>query len=136
MSPGRLSWPAGSRRSDGSTQSANELEPDGTVSAASEIMDARATTPDADRDLHDAVDFLPSSPSASFLSAISTFWSSQSFAPASNRTINNTKNRSLIPDTMSVSYTHLRAHETPEHLVCRLLLEKKKKNYNTIDTTR
>src|SRR5678815_934956 len=26
-----------------------------------------------------------------------------------------------------ISYTHLRAHETPEHLVCRLLLEKKKK---------
>ena len=26
---------------------------------------------------------------------------------------------------LSVSYTHLRAHETPEHLVCRLLLEKK-----------
>eukprot|EP00658_Telonema_sp_P-2_P034136 TRINITY_DN24947_c0_g1_i1.p1 TRINITY_DN24947_c0_g1~~TRINITY_DN24947_c0_g1_i1.p1 ORF type:complete len:144 (+),score=24.46 TRINITY_DN24947_c0_g1_i1:628-1059(+) len=32
----------------------------------------------------------------------------------------------LIP----VSYTHLRAHETPEHLVCRLLLEKKKKIKN------
>eukprot|EP00658_Telonema_sp_P-2_P025595 TRINITY_DN20306_c0_g1_i4.p1 TRINITY_DN20306_c0_g1~~TRINITY_DN20306_c0_g1_i4.p1 ORF type:complete len:169 (-),score=36.32 TRINITY_DN20306_c0_g1_i4:118-624(-) len=30
-----------------------------------------------------------------------------------------------MPDP--VSYTHLRAHETPEHLVCRLLLEKKKK---------
>src|SRR5678816_4875441 len=31
------------------------------------------------------------------------------------------------PTTWSrpVSYTHLRAHETPEHLVCRLLLEKK-----------
>eukprot|EP00658_Telonema_sp_P-2_P078961 TRINITY_DN7525_c0_g1_i2.p1 TRINITY_DN7525_c0_g1~~TRINITY_DN7525_c0_g1_i2.p1 ORF type:complete len:153 (+),score=13.60 TRINITY_DN7525_c0_g1_i2:186-644(+) len=29
--------------------------------------------------------------------------------------------------TTTVSYTHLRAHETPEHLVCRLLLEKKKK---------
>eukprot|EP00658_Telonema_sp_P-2_P070323 TRINITY_DN59870_c0_g1_i2.p1 TRINITY_DN59870_c0_g1~~TRINITY_DN59870_c0_g1_i2.p1 ORF type:complete len:482 (+),score=132.65 TRINITY_DN59870_c0_g1_i2:122-1567(+) len=29
-----------------------------------------------------------------------------------------------------VSYTHLRAHETPEHLVCRLLLEKKKKEHN------
>eukprot|EP00658_Telonema_sp_P-2_P054699 TRINITY_DN43515_c0_g1_i1.p1 TRINITY_DN43515_c0_g1~~TRINITY_DN43515_c0_g1_i1.p1 ORF type:complete len:135 (+),score=10.40 TRINITY_DN43515_c0_g1_i1:357-761(+) len=29
-----------------------------------------------------------------------------------------------------VSYTHLRAHETPEHLVCRLLLEKKKNIYN------
>ena len=28
--------------------------------------------------------------------------------------------------TEPVSYTHLRAHETPEHLVCRLLLEKKK----------
>ena len=34
-------------------------------------------------------------------------------------------------DQMAVSYTHLRAHETPEHLVCRLLLEKKKKNKNT-----
>ena len=31
----------------------------------------------------------------------------------------------------SVSYTHLRAHETPEHLVCRLLLEKKKKKQKT-----
>eukprot|EP00658_Telonema_sp_P-2_P025671 TRINITY_DN20336_c0_g6_i2.p2 TRINITY_DN20336_c0_g6~~TRINITY_DN20336_c0_g6_i2.p2 ORF type:complete len:122 (+),score=43.09 TRINITY_DN20336_c0_g6_i2:409-774(+) len=30
-------------------------------------------------------------------------------------------------DNIPVSYTHLRAHETPEHLVCRLLLEKKKK---------
>src|SRR5678816_1965241 len=29
--------------------------------------------------------------------------------------------------TPAISYTHLRAHETPEHLVCRLLLEKKKK---------
>eukprot|EP00658_Telonema_sp_P-2_P079387 TRINITY_DN7651_c0_g3_i1.p1 TRINITY_DN7651_c0_g3~~TRINITY_DN7651_c0_g3_i1.p1 ORF type:complete len:395 (-),score=134.69 TRINITY_DN7651_c0_g3_i1:25-1209(-) len=31
-------------------------------------------------------------------------------------------------DADPVSYTHLRAHETPEHLVCRLLLEKKKKS--------
>eukprot|EP00658_Telonema_sp_P-2_P077910 TRINITY_DN7170_c0_g1_i3.p1 TRINITY_DN7170_c0_g1~~TRINITY_DN7170_c0_g1_i3.p1 ORF type:complete len:179 (+),score=45.11 TRINITY_DN7170_c0_g1_i3:120-656(+) len=30
-----------------------------------------------------------------------------------------------------VSYTHLRAHETPEHLVCRLLLEKKKKTFKS-----
>ena len=29
--------------------------------------------------------------------------------------------------TTSVSYTHLRAHETDSYLVCRLLLEKKKK---------
>ena len=28
----------------------------------------------------------------------------------------------------AVSYTHLRAHETVLDLVCRLLLEKKKKN--------
>eukprot|EP00658_Telonema_sp_P-2_P057164 TRINITY_DN4562_c0_g1_i3.p1 TRINITY_DN4562_c0_g1~~TRINITY_DN4562_c0_g1_i3.p1 ORF type:complete len:265 (-),score=65.76 TRINITY_DN4562_c0_g1_i3:50-844(-) len=33
----------------------------------------------------------------------------------------------LMHTIMAVSYTHLRAHETPEHLVCRLLLEKKKK---------
>ena len=32
---------------------------------------------------------------------------------------------------ISVSYTHLRAHETPEHLVCRLLLEKKNKKKQT-----
>eukprot|EP00658_Telonema_sp_P-2_P002443 TRINITY_DN10921_c0_g1_i2.p1 TRINITY_DN10921_c0_g1~~TRINITY_DN10921_c0_g1_i2.p1 ORF type:complete len:142 (+),score=23.84 TRINITY_DN10921_c0_g1_i2:111-536(+) len=41
----------------------------------------------------------------------------------------------LIP----VSYTHLRAHETPEHLVCRLLLEKKKKkkrNQNKVKSKR
>src|SRR5678815_5827989 len=36
---------------------------------------------------------------------------------------NNTIN--ILP----VSYTHLRAHETPEHLVCRLLLEKKKNKF-------
>ena len=30
--------------------------------------------------------------------------------------------------TISVSYTHLRAHETVLDLVCRLLLEKKKTN--------
>ena len=29
------------------------------------------------------------------------------------------------PEPTAVSYTHLRAHETPEHLVCRLLLENK-----------
>ena len=29
----------------------------------------------------------------------------------------------------TVSYTHLRAHETRHDLVCRLLLEKKKKEY-------
>src|SRR5674536_368427 len=33
----------------------------------------------------------------------------------------------IVENKYPVSYTHLRAHETPEHLVCRLLLEKKKK---------
>src|SRR5665647_190879 len=35
----------------------------------------------------------------------------------------------LLPPfcTITVSYTHLRAHETDSYLVCRLLLEKKKK---------
>src|SRR5678815_3108234 len=32
--------------------------------------------------------------------------------------------RTKLEDLEAVSYTHLRAHETPEHLVCRLLLEK------------
>ena len=30
--------------------------------------------------------------------------------------------------SLPVSYTHLRAHETRSNLVCRLLLEKNKKN--------
>ena len=32
----------------------------------------------------------------------------------------------------AVSYTHLRAHETDSYLVCRLLLEKKKKTNSAI----
>ena len=32
-----------------------------------------------------------------------------------------------IRENKAVSYTHLRAHETDSYLVCRLLLEKKKK---------
>ena len=39
----------------------------------------------------------------------------------------NQQPQSLIADTPPVSYTHLRAHETGRNLVCRLLLEKKKK---------
>ena len=48
-------------------------------------------------------------------------------------TMNNDESTFEIPDYIlsrlqptSVSYTHLRAHETREDLVCRLLLEKKK----------
>eukprot|EP00658_Telonema_sp_P-2_P043604 TRINITY_DN31529_c0_g1_i1.p1 TRINITY_DN31529_c0_g1~~TRINITY_DN31529_c0_g1_i1.p1 ORF type:complete len:153 (+),score=17.70 TRINITY_DN31529_c0_g1_i1:155-613(+) len=38
------------------------------------------------------------------------------------------KSKAQLQDIKAVSYTHLRAHETPEHLVCRLLLEKKKQS--------
>ena len=34
----------------------------------------------------------------------------------------------LLLGFFTVSYTHLRAHETKANLVCRLLLEKKKNN--------
>ena len=36
--------------------------------------------------------------------------------------------KTRLPNVGPVSYTHLRAHETVLDLVCRLLLEKKKKN--------
>ena len=36
--------------------------------------------------------------------------------------------RQMVAPTTAVSYTHIRAHETPEHLECRLLLEKKKQS--------
>ncbi|CUX14144.1 hypothetical protein BN3456_00038 [Clostridium sp. C105KSO13] len=35
----------------------------------------------------------------------------------------------------TVSYTHLRAHETSLHLVCRLLLEKKKETPEKISAS-
>src|SRR5450756_699394 len=38
-----------------------------------------------------------------------------------------TRSGRAAPGLTSVSYTHLRAHETRHDLVCRLLLEKKKK---------
>src|SRR5660397_227344 len=36
-------------------------------------------------------------------------------------------------DITSVSYTHLRAHETKANIVCRLLLEKKKQRPEVVD---
>ena len=42
---------------------------------------------------------------------------------------------SLAEGASPVSYTHLRAHETVLDLVCRLLLEKKKTNYNYPNTS-
>src|SRR5665811_2418534 len=39
-----------------------------------------------------------------------------------------TSTGTMLGSLVTVSYTHLRAHETVLDLVCRLLLEKKKKN--------
>ena len=38
----------------------------------------------------------------------------------------------VVVGAASVSYTHLRAHETDSYLVCRLLLEKKKITNNCL----
>src|SRR5665648_776884 len=43
----------------------------------------------------------------------------------SRRTCRRTPDRTTASGRTSVSYTHLRAHETRHDLVCRLLLEKK-----------
>eukprot|EP00658_Telonema_sp_P-2_P047043 TRINITY_DN3552_c0_g1_i2.p1 TRINITY_DN3552_c0_g1~~TRINITY_DN3552_c0_g1_i2.p1 ORF type:complete len:183 (-),score=49.88 TRINITY_DN3552_c0_g1_i2:3-551(-) len=67
---------------------------------------------------------------------------SDSKGSASNKTQSSAKKHGYMETTCdlesigvliqkAVSYTHLRAHETPEHLVCRLLLEKKKKKKKT-----
>eukprot|EP00657_Telonema_sp_P-1_P005679 TRINITY_DN2323_c0_g1_i1.p1 TRINITY_DN2323_c0_g1~~TRINITY_DN2323_c0_g1_i1.p1 ORF type:complete len:380 (+),score=73.96 TRINITY_DN2323_c0_g1_i1:269-1408(+) len=51
--------------------------------------------------------------------------------PEPSAQIGNAQLRQAAPGPNPVSYTHLRAHETVLDLVCRLLLEKKKKtNYN------
>ena len=45
------------------------------------------------------------------------------------------KGINLIEGDLELSLIHiLRAHETPEHLVCRLLLEKKKNNTTRFST--
>src|SRR5450756_2900748 len=43
---------------------------------------------------------------------------------------------SILAELGTVSYTHLRAHETRHDLVCRLLLEKKKKQYQQTPNNR
>src|SRR5680860_1421142 len=55
------------------------------------------------------------------LSRYGVFAASSAVCPSSS-----SRGRSAAP-SITVSYTHLRAHETDSYLVCRLLLEKKKK---------
>src|SRR5450756_324290 len=54
---------------------------------------------------------------------------SKTYSPGSWASSSSTWMRAMWFGTRSVSYTHLRAHETRHDLVCRLLLEKKK-NYS------
>eukprot|EP00831_Metopus_contortus_P003213 TRINITY_DN11192_c0_g1_i2.p1 TRINITY_DN11192_c0_g1~~TRINITY_DN11192_c0_g1_i2.p1 ORF type:complete len:104 (-),score=30.19 TRINITY_DN11192_c0_g1_i2:110-421(-) len=67
---------------------------------------------------------LPSIPPLLPLSSSSSEFLSQAFLEQSQIEEAENPEASLNP----VSYTHLRAHETSLHLVCRLLLEKKKTN--------
>src|SRR5450756_2359634 len=51
-------------------------------------------------------------------------------------TTNDSPQRTSCPDEYeTVSYTHLRAHETRHDIVCRLLLEKKNKQISPIPRT-
>ena len=56
-----------------------------------------------------------------------TGFSHRDFTPEATLSILDKQTPGLV-HAISVSYTHLRAHETVLDLVCRLLLEKKKKN--------
>src|SRR5665811_418130 len=54
--------------------------------------------------------------------------SSQEVGGSSTKSVFHAGVNSWTREPVPVSYTHLRAHETVLDLVCRLLLEKKKKN--------
>ena len=59
---------------------------------------------------------------------------SNDFNLVDDRTKKVTKRRKAVSNSYhSVSYTHLRAHETGRNLVCRLLLEKKKTSQSQRD---
>ena len=59
-------------------------------------------------------------------SRITTTWSAISPTTARSWVMNSTDIACFLCSSATVSYTHLRAHETVLDLVCRLLLEKKK----------
>ena len=52
------------------------------------------------------------------------------YNPLDKRNLAESVASAMLHTPVPVSYTHLRAHETDSYLVCRLLLEKKKK-YNS-----
>src|SRR5665647_3865136 len=66
--------------------------------------------------------------SGRWTSIVYRVWRSTKVAIAERQFDPKIKSPSQCPGT--VSYTHLRAHETDSYLVCRLLLEKKKKQDN------
>ena len=68
--------------------------------------------------------------------SIPLFFTTQGFDIFRNREISTGAGaiREQLADLDSVSYTHLRAHETLANLVCRLLLEKKKGDWSMVDS--
>ena len=68
------------------------------------------------------LDYQSSTPcSKDVVDSMKPFWSEIFSNPASKSNL-----AGINASAISVSYTHLRAHETGAYLVCRLLLEKKK----------
>src|SRR5678815_3947187 len=76
--------------------------------------------PEASKGLMSATSRNPA-PNSSQVTAIASWWPRYRLFSA----LNTAASAADATPTQTVSYTHLRAHETPEHLVCRLLLEKK-----------
>eukprot|EP00657_Telonema_sp_P-1_P007530 TRINITY_DN27475_c0_g1_i1.p1 TRINITY_DN27475_c0_g1~~TRINITY_DN27475_c0_g1_i1.p1 ORF type:complete len:143 (+),score=44.10 TRINITY_DN27475_c0_g1_i1:87-515(+) len=58
-------------------------------------------------------------------------WGGNDFGQLGTGSRGTTASTSVLASPMAVSYTHLRAHETVLDLVCRLLLEKKKRTIST-----
>src|SRR5664280_758739 len=58
--------------------------------------------------------------------AVREYFSQEDLIPEAQRSVRTKKLVGKVAELL-VSYTHLRAHETVLDLVCRLLLEKKKK---------
>ena len=83
----------------------------------------------------DLLTFLAQNPNRVFTKdeLFKEIWAMESIGDIATVTVHIKKIREKIelntakPQYIAVSYTHLRAHETDSYLVCRLLLEKKKK---------
>eukprot|EP00658_Telonema_sp_P-2_P044906 TRINITY_DN32806_c0_g1_i1.p1 TRINITY_DN32806_c0_g1~~TRINITY_DN32806_c0_g1_i1.p1 ORF type:complete len:247 (+),score=75.89 TRINITY_DN32806_c0_g1_i1:109-849(+) len=109
----------------GDTTSDDEDEyDDGAISEMSEMMERCLSISSSDDRLHSTSSTTTSSGRRVIRGV--TLSSSPNPDMGITGTLTSTSPPALGSSATAVSYTHLRAHETPEHLVCRLLLEKKK----------